>query len=502
MHFELKCEIFLIKYFIYILFIYNKLFFDFYDMINIKDISSSLRTQIASEVSNLKENNVTPRVDVVLVGTDESSKIYAQTKKRVAEELWITLNIHDFPENSTQTEINNFVEKLSLDRKINGILIESPLPEWLSYNEAIGKILSSKDIDWLHIENQWKLLSWELDSAIIPATPLACLEIIKNLVEDISWKNILIIWRWKTVWKPLANLLIWEWATVTVANSKTKNLKELALRSDIIVTATGKIWILTADMVTSESIIVDAWISVDENWKIYWDVDYENVSKLAKYVTPVPGWVWLITTSMIFKNLLKAIELQHFQDDLDLSVNQFIKLSSWPNMPWGGGVASIVWALWASMSSMVASLTKDDDLDITVKQKLIEYVNSLKNFYEADISAFNWYLEAARLPKETEEQKKFRQEKIQESLTNSSNIPFEFIKAILDWIPLIKKCVENWNQNVVSDAFVSIHLLKAAWLSSLEWVKSNINFIKDEKIKKDICEKYVQFSQSISWINI
>ena|GEM_PF-4834397 len=87
MHFELKCEIFLIKYFIYILFIYNKLFFDFYDMINIKDISSSLRTQIASEVSNLKENNVTPRVDVVLVGTDESSKIYAQTKKRVAEEL-------------------------------------------------------------------------------------------------------------------------------------------------------------------------------------------------------------------------------------------------------------------------------------------------------------------------------------------------------------------------------------------------------------------------------
>jgi len=86
-HFELKCEIFLIKYFIYILFIYNKLFFDFYDMINIKDISSSLRTQIASEVSNLKENNVTPRVDVVLVGTDESSKIYAQTKKRVAEEL-------------------------------------------------------------------------------------------------------------------------------------------------------------------------------------------------------------------------------------------------------------------------------------------------------------------------------------------------------------------------------------------------------------------------------
>ena len=87
MHFELKCEIFLIKYFIYILFIYNKLFFDFYDMINIKDISSSLRTQIASEVSNLKENNVIPRVDVVLVGTDESSKIYAQTKKRVAEEL-------------------------------------------------------------------------------------------------------------------------------------------------------------------------------------------------------------------------------------------------------------------------------------------------------------------------------------------------------------------------------------------------------------------------------
>ncbi len=87
MHFELKCEIFLIKYFIYILFIYNKLFFDFYDMINIKDISSSLRTQIASEVSNLKENNVTPRVDVVLVGTDESSKIYAQAKKRVAEEL-------------------------------------------------------------------------------------------------------------------------------------------------------------------------------------------------------------------------------------------------------------------------------------------------------------------------------------------------------------------------------------------------------------------------------
>jgi methylenetetrahydrofolate dehydrogenase (NADP+)/methenyltetrahydrofolate cyclohydrolase len=448
-------------------------------MLNIKVLSETIRDEVREEAKRLENSGITPRMSVILVGGDESAKIYANTKQKVASKLGIHVDIDTFPESITQDEIERYISRISVDKRIHGILLESPFPRWLNYDSALAMVNPNKDIDGLHEVNQGKLLNGNLDSALLPATPLACIAILEQLVESIVWKNIVVIWRWRTVWKPLANLLIQKWATVTVANSKTQNLKGLCLRADVIISATWQINTVTSDMIHPESIVIDAWISVDSSGNVIGDVDTVNVSKIARFVTPVPWGVWLITTSIIFKNLLKAISLQGKEDHFGLSLSQFIELASWPNMPGGGWISAVVWSLAISMAAMVVSLTKTWELDPKIREDLQDDLQKMKDLYYADISAFDEYLLAIRLPKGTDWEKDLRSNEIQKSLQHLCEVPLQFWEVIIQILSQVTICAQCGNKNVISDVSVSVHLLMAALKSSLEGISLNIRSIKN-----------------------
>ena len=277
---------------------------------NILELSDSIRDNVSSEVIKLKSIWIFPRIAVILIWENDSARIYARIKKRVGEQLGIQVDIDVFSPNTNQRILEEYITKKSSDKTVHGILLESPFPDWLDFDSAVDAIHPHKDIDGLHILNQWKLLRWDLCSWLIPATPLACIAIIQNQVSTLVGKNIVVVWRWRTVWIPLANLLISNQSTVTVANSRTINLPELCKNADIVITATWKHGVIGPDMVHQNSIIIDAWISTNRSWWIVGDVDYTNVVHVAKFVTPVPWWVGLITTWIIFQNLIRAIGLQ------------------------------------------------------------------------------------------------------------------------------------------------------------------------------------------------
>ncbi len=277
---------------------------------NIKKLSNGIRGEVMSDVIRLKSAWIKPKLSVILVWENTAAHLYAKMKQRIGEQLGIQVEILRFPHNIWQETLEKYIADQSADSRIHGIHLESPFPDWLDYSSALECIDPWKDIDGLHPYNLWKLLSWNLSDAIIPATPQACITIIQNQVKTLVGKNIVLIWSWRTVWRPLANLLIPRQATVTVANIHTKNIPDLCRNAEIIVSATGKPGIITDNMVHWESIVIDAWISIDSTWKTRGDVDYPNVIQVAKFVTPVPWWVGMITTWIIFQNLIRAILLQ------------------------------------------------------------------------------------------------------------------------------------------------------------------------------------------------
>ena len=277
---------------------------------NFKKLSNGIRGGVLSDVIRLKNEWITPKLSVILIWENPSARLYASMKQRIGEQLGVQVEINSFPAQISQNVLEQHIDYISADPSIHGLLLESPFPDWLDYDSALEYIDPRKDVDGLHPINRWKLLSWNLSDAIIPATPQACIEIIQTQVKTLVGQNIVLIWHWRTVWQPLESLLKNNNATVTVADIHTKNIPDLCRKADIIVSATWQSGIIKPNMVHWKSIVIDAWISVDNTWKTRGDVDYPNVVKVARFVTPVPWWVGLITTSIIFRNLIRAILLQ------------------------------------------------------------------------------------------------------------------------------------------------------------------------------------------------
>lgn len=273
---------------------------------NPKDLSTANKLTTSNQILKLKNKWINPRLELFLIWDNHWAELYAKTKQKVWEILWVNVNINSF-DTAVDTDIVRWlIWKYNRDQDNHWIIIENPIPEGMSYDELTGLITPDKDIDWLNPVNLWDILlnnhSW-----ILPATPLAIIDILNNLVDEIRWLSVVIVWHWKTVWAPLSSILSNLGATVTVCTIDTKNTAFLCRNSDVIISATWIPWLITSDMVIENSIVIDAWIFEDENWKTVWDVDYDNVSKIAKYVTPVPWWVWPVTTSVIFQNLISAI---------------------------------------------------------------------------------------------------------------------------------------------------------------------------------------------------
>ncbi|MDD6995959.1 MAG: bifunctional methylenetetrahydrofolate dehydrogenase/methenyltetrahydrofolate cyclohydrolase FolD [Candidatus Borkfalkiaceae bacterium] len=270
-----------------------------------KALAAQIRGEIKERVKNL---NIAVTLAVVIAGENPASQIYVRNKIRACEEAGIRSVCKHLPENCTQTELENALEELANDDAINGILLQLPLPEGLDERAALSKIPVEKDVDGFSEENAGKLALNR--GGIVACTPLGVMKMLQSAEIPLSGRRAVVLGRSNTVGKPLATLLLNADATVTVCHSKTQNVKEICREADILIAAIGKAKFVTADMVKPGATVVDVGINRDENGKICGDVDYENVSKIASAISPVPGGVGPMTIAMLLHNAVCAAEAQ------------------------------------------------------------------------------------------------------------------------------------------------------------------------------------------------
>lgn len=273
-----------------------------------KKISKEIREKIMDEVSKLQQNyNVTPGLAVIIVGDDEASQVYVSMKEKACKNVGFYSQVYRLPKETTQCELLELIDQLNHDDKIHGILVQLPLPKGLDENLINSHILPTKDIDGFHAVNTGNLLLGE--DCYIPCTPKGILELIKRTGEDITGKHAVVIGRSNIVGKPAAVLLLRENATVTICHSKTEDLKKYVKMADIVVAAVGVPELIKGDMIKEGAIVIDAGTRKVEG-KLVGDVEYNEASKKASWITPVPGGVGPMTITMLLENTLKAAQKQ------------------------------------------------------------------------------------------------------------------------------------------------------------------------------------------------
>ena len=268
-----------------------------------KELSEKLTQEQKLRVAELKARGIHPGLAVVLVGEDPASQIYVRNKGIACETIGIYSQTVRLPGDTDQMRLEDTIQSLNEDPKISGILVQLPLPGHLDEDRALAKILPEKDVDGFHLMNAGKLFTGQ--EGVVPCTPKGILYMLKNAGIPLEGKEAVVIGRSNIVGKPAAMLLLKEHCTVTLCHSRTKNLKEHARRADILVAAIGKPRFVTADMVKPGAAVMDVGINRVDG-KVVGDVDYEPVSKVAGYITPVPGGIGKMTISMLMENTLEA----------------------------------------------------------------------------------------------------------------------------------------------------------------------------------------------------
>ena len=270
-----------------------------------KEMSESLRKEIAERVARLKEQGVTPGLAVILVGNDPASEIYVRNKGNGCAETGMYSRTLNMPEETTQEQLEAAIEELNADPAIHGILVQLPLPKHLDENAALAKILPEKDVDGFHLINAGHMLTGT--EGVVACTPRGALYMIKSTGLDLNGKEAVIIGRSNIVGKPMAMLLLRENCTVTMCHSRTKNLAEHTRRADILVAAVGKAGFVMADMVKPGAVVIDVGINRVDG-KVKGDVDFDAVKEIAGWITPVPGGVGKMTITMLLANTVEAAE--------------------------------------------------------------------------------------------------------------------------------------------------------------------------------------------------
>ena len=271
-------------------------------------VANSVRDRVRKAVDELRSDGVIPCLATVLVGENPASDTYVKNKQKACSDVGITTKDHKLPESFSQKEMNSLIDLLNKDNTVHGILIQLPLPKQLDEFLTTSRISPIKDVDGLTPYNAGLLLTGR--AILKPCTPSGIMEIFDYYNIDLTGKNAVIINRSNLVGKPLYSLLLERNATVTTCHSKTKNLKEHCLSSDIIITAIGDRtkFLLTADMIKNGAIVIDVGIS-RQNGKLVGDVDYDQIIKKASYATPVPGGVGPMTVAMLLKNTVTAASI-------------------------------------------------------------------------------------------------------------------------------------------------------------------------------------------------
>lgn len=279
------------------------------EIISGKIVSEQVKNRVKAEAEKLKEQGVNIGLAVVIVGNDPASRVYVNSKKKACEYVGFNSYEYALDENITQQELLDLVEVLNNDKKVNGILVQLPLPKHIDENAIINAISPEKDVDAFHPFNVGKIMIG--DFAFLPCTPAGVMELIDSTGVEIAGKSCVVIGRSNIVGKPMAMLLLHRSGTVTICHSKTHNLKEICKNADILVASVGKPNFVTADMVKEGAVVIDVGINRLENGKLCGDVKFDEVSEKAGWITPVPGGVGPMTIAMLMQNTLTAGKLQN-----------------------------------------------------------------------------------------------------------------------------------------------------------------------------------------------
>ncbi|PXF01714.1 bifunctional methylenetetrahydrofolate dehydrogenase/methenyltetrahydrofolate cyclohydrolase FolD [Listeria monocytogenes] len=274
------------------------------EIIDGKKLAKEIQEKVTREVAELVKEGKKPGLAVVLVGDNQASRTYVRNKQKRTEEAGMKSVLIELPENVTEEKLLSVVEDLNEDKTIHGILVQLPLPEHISEEKVIDTISYDKDVDGFHPVNVGNLFIGK--DSFVPCTPAGIIELIKSTGTQIEGKRAVVIGRSNIVGKPVAQLLLNENATVTIAHSRTKDLPQVAKEADILVVATGLAKFVKKDYIKPGAVVIDVGMDRDENNKLCGDVDFDDVVEEAGFITPVPGGVGPMTITMLLANTLKA----------------------------------------------------------------------------------------------------------------------------------------------------------------------------------------------------
>ncbi|WP_152877417.1 bifunctional methylenetetrahydrofolate dehydrogenase/methenyltetrahydrofolate cyclohydrolase [Carnobacterium divergens] len=268
-----------------------------------KGLADEMQVEMQEMVTELKNKGITPGLVVLLVGENPASQTYVKNKEKRAIALGFHSVVERYPATISEAELLEEIEKFNQDDDFHGILVQLPLPEHIDADKVLNAIDSTKDVDGFHPVNMGKLLIGKPD--MIPCTPYGIMKLLARYNIDISGKNAVIIGRSNIVGKPMAQLLLMEDATVTIAHSKTKNLAEVAKQADILVVAIGRGHFVTKEFIKPGAVVIDVGMNRDENGKLIGDVATSEVSEVAGFLTPVPKGVGPMTITMLLYQTIK-----------------------------------------------------------------------------------------------------------------------------------------------------------------------------------------------------
>jgi methylenetetrahydrofolate dehydrogenase (NADP+) / methenyltetrahydrofolate cyclohydrolase len=274
-----------------------------------KALSEKIKEEVKVEVAKLvEEKHITPGLAVILVGSDAASATYVASKAKSCKNAGIYSVVHEMPDSITQEELLETIEMMNKNPKLDGILVQLPLPKHIDTTIVLEAINPLKDVDGFHPYNVGRMVS-NLDS-FLPATPFGVMRMFEEYGIELSGKNVVVIGSSDIVGKPMASLLINAKATVTVCNSRTKDLASHTKAADIVVIAVGVPYLLKADMIKEGAIVIDVGINRLDTGKLVGDADFEDCKSKCSHITPVPGGVGPMTIGMLLKNTLKAAKLR------------------------------------------------------------------------------------------------------------------------------------------------------------------------------------------------
>lgn len=271
-----------------------------------KALAASIRADLAKRTTVLTEKGHRPGLAVVIVGDDPASQVYVRNKIRACADTGIESIEYRLAKDTREEELLKLIGELNNDKRVDGILVQLPLPEQIAPEKVIAAIAPEKDVDGFHVMNAGKLLTGT--GGFMPCTPYGVMKMIESVGYDLTGKEAVVVGRSNIVGKPQALMLLAKNATVTVAHSRTADLADVTRRADVLIAAVGRAKMITGDMVKPGALVIDVGMNRDENGKLCGDVDTASVMGIAGWVSPVPGGVGPMTITMLMTNTVEAVE--------------------------------------------------------------------------------------------------------------------------------------------------------------------------------------------------